>query len=250
MFAKEQIVGDLKALGLHRGDCAIVHSSYRSIGPVEGGPAAVVEALADVLLPEGALLMPNLNIPHEFTTADPPRFDLRGGHIKSALGIIPEIFKFGFATHFSMHPTHSLMGAGARAAGILEGHENAGLPCGTGTPWHKNALAGGRVLLIGVDQQCNTTYHCAEERLEHSYQLSRDAIEGVVIVDGRDRVVTSRLHVWGNHPNFNVLNPQLEALGHLRIGSLGDAKTLCLDAGPFLELCAEKMRHDVRYFLR
>ncbi len=250
MFTKEQIIEDLKALGLHCGDSVIVHSSFRRIGRTDGGPTALIEALADLLLPDGALLMPNLNITREFTTADPPRFDLKGGCIKNALGIIPELFKCSHAAHFSIHPTHSMMGMGDKAADILKDHEHAGLPCGPGTPWHKNALAGGRVLLIGVDQRCNTTYHCAEEQLEDSYQLSRDAIEGIVIIDGRERVVTSRLHVWGNHPDFNVLNPELQALGYLEIGRVGNARTLCLDAGPFLGLCAEKMRHDNRYFLR
>ena len=109
MFTRNDIAGNLRALGLGRGDLVIVHSSYKKIGGVEGGPLAVIEALKDVLLPEGALLFPNLNIPHEFTLANPPRFDLKRDSVRK-LGIIPELFKFHYAEHFSLHPTHSLMG--------------------------------------------------------------------------------------------------------------------------------------------
>ena len=123
------------------------------------------------------------------------------------------------------------------------------MPCGPGTPWEKNARAGGRVLLIGVDQKCNTTYHSAEEELPESYQLSRDPIDGIVVVDGREVVVRSRLHVWTNHADFNIINPELEARGHARIGSVGMARALCLNAAGFLEVCREKLKRDGRYFL-
>ena len=249
-LTKRRIIGDLEALGLKRGDSVVVHSSYKKIGNTEGGPRTVIEALADVLGPEGALLLPNLNIPHEFTAANPPRFDLKRDPLKQTLGIIPELFKFDFATHFSVHPSHSMMGIGRKAADILKGHEKAGLPCGPGTPWEKNALAGGRILLIGVDQKCNTTYHCAEEQIPDSYQLSMDVIEGTVLIDERKMVVPSRLHVWGNRPDFNIINPELEAMGALRIGLVGKARTLCIDARAFLDLCLAKMRQDPRYFLR
>jgi len=64
-------------------------------------------------------------------------------------------------------------------------------------------------------QRANTTCHCAEEQIPDSYQLSKDVIKGLVIVDGREMVVPSRLHVWGNHPDFSLFNPELERHGYL-----------------------------------
>jgi aminoglycoside N3'-acetyltransferase len=49
---------DLRELGLQSGDQVVVHSSFKSIGPVEGGPVAVVEALLAVLGPSGTLVLP------------------------------------------------------------------------------------------------------------------------------------------------------------------------------------------------
>jgi aminoglycoside 3-N-acetyltransferase len=248
MRSQSDIEGDLRAIGLRRGDSVIVHSSFKSIGPVEGGPRAIIDALAQVLLPEGALLFPNLYIPHGFTVDSPPRFDLRREHIRN-LGILPEVFKFEYATHFSIHPTHSLIGIGDRAPAFLAGHEEAGVPCGLGTPWAKNAASGGRVLLIGVDQRVNTTYHSAEEQMDEPYQLTDDVIHGVVVIGNEEVVVPSRLHVWSYHPDFNVLNPELEEQGFLVTGRIGEAATLCLDAGGFIELALQKLQGDRGYFL-
>ena len=59
----------------------------------------------------------------------------------------------------------------------------------------------------------------------------------------------SRLHVWGNHPDFNVINRELEELGHLMIGRVGMADTYCIDAAGFLRVALEKTRQNSRYFL-
>jgi aminoglycoside N3'-acetyltransferase len=57
MIAQEDIEDGLRALGLGRGDVVEVHSSLSSFGWVEGGAAAVVDALMAVIGEEGALVM-------------------------------------------------------------------------------------------------------------------------------------------------------------------------------------------------
>jgi len=191
---------------------------------------------------------PTCTFPVASPLDDPPCFDLKGEHVRN-LGILPETFKFSYAEHFSIHPTHSLMGLGAKAPALLSGHEIAGVPCGRGTPWAKNGDMGGKVLLIGVDQRVNTTYHSAEEQMKEPYQLTRDVVEGTVVVDGEELLVLSRLHVWQYHPDFNILNPELERVGLLKRGSIGNAPAMCLDAGGFINLALEKLNKDRGYFL-
>lgn len=245
----QQLLLNFKEFGIKQGNSVVVHSSYKSMGNVIGGPRSIIYALREIILPDGALLFPNLNISQEFTVENPPRFDLKNDHLKETVGIIPETFKFEYAKHFSMHTTHSMMGIGEKAPFILKDHEKAGVPCGKGTPWEKNALFEGKILLIGVDQRSNTTYHCAEEQIENSYQLSSNAIDGVVVINGQEIVVRSRLHVWGNHPNFNIINPELEVLGYLKKGRVGNAPTICIEAAGFLQLCLKKLGTNKNYFL-
>ena len=55
---KQQIISDLIALGIEPGVTVMMHSSLSALGPVEGGPEAVVDALLEVIGPDGTLLVP------------------------------------------------------------------------------------------------------------------------------------------------------------------------------------------------
>src|SRR5512142_2626442 len=57
IIKREEIVDELRKLGLGRGMAVEVHSSLSSLGWVEGGAEAVISALMEVVGPEGALLM-------------------------------------------------------------------------------------------------------------------------------------------------------------------------------------------------
>jgi len=242
-------VEDLHSLGVTSGDILLVHSSYRATGKAAGGPVGFIEALLEAIGPAGTLLMPNLNIPGPFTVENPPCFDVEGGHIGDKLGIVPQTFKERFATHFSLHPTHSMMGRGPAAREILSGHEAAGTCCGPATPWETYARMGGKTLLVGVTQACNTTYHCAEESLPDTYKLTRAVVRGKVIAGGREVPVPSRLHLWGKPADFGILNDELARNGWLARGKVGLADSMLIQAGPFLDLAAEKLRIDPHYFL-
>ena len=56
-LTQAMLAAGLRQLGLSRGDVAEVHSSLHSLGHVEGGAAAVVDALMSVVGEDGALVM-------------------------------------------------------------------------------------------------------------------------------------------------------------------------------------------------
>lgn len=49
----------LCSLGVRTGGVLLVHVSYRAVRPVEGGPKGLIEALREVLGPDGTLVMPS-----------------------------------------------------------------------------------------------------------------------------------------------------------------------------------------------
>lgn len=53
---KTDIVAGLQNLGLRRDDHVIVHSSLKSLGYVEGGPDAVIDAVLETVGPGGTML--------------------------------------------------------------------------------------------------------------------------------------------------------------------------------------------------
>ena len=58
VVVKEEIAEELKRLGLERNDVVMVHCSLKSMGYVCGGAQAVIEALTDVVGPDGTIMMP------------------------------------------------------------------------------------------------------------------------------------------------------------------------------------------------
>ena len=64
--SKAEIIGSLRAMGIVPGDTVMLHSSLKSLGYVEGGPTAVLEALHEAISPGGTLVVPFLvwcNVP-------------------------------------------------------------------------------------------------------------------------------------------------------------------------------------------
>ena len=61
MYTKEQMKSDLVRLGVKKGDVILMHSSYKSLGGIEGGAMAVFEALTETIGEEGTLIIPALS---------------------------------------------------------------------------------------------------------------------------------------------------------------------------------------------
>ena len=58
MLTREDIRNGLRDLGLKQGDHVVVHSSLSSLGYLEGGADAVIDALEEAVTPDGTLVMP------------------------------------------------------------------------------------------------------------------------------------------------------------------------------------------------
>ncbi len=57
-ITQNRLIEDFKKLGLKAGEIVLVHSSMSKIGWIAGTSVAVVNALMEVLSPEGTLVMP------------------------------------------------------------------------------------------------------------------------------------------------------------------------------------------------
>ena len=62
LHTRETLARDLRDLGVEPGDILFVHSSLKSLGPVNGGAGTVIDALEDAVGPEGLVLMPSFNL--------------------------------------------------------------------------------------------------------------------------------------------------------------------------------------------
>ncbi|MGH9469930.1 MAG: AAC(3) family N-acetyltransferase [Terriglobia bacterium] len=156
MLTKTQIREILTGKGITRGDHLLIHSSLRSVGPIDGVADALIDALLEITSTDGTVAMPAFN--YTYPLPD-PYFDPQT--TASRAGALTEIFRRRSGTLRSLHPTHSVIAQGRRAADFLAGHDR-GLTFGSDSPVGRIAQAGGYVLLIGVTHLANSTIHVGE----------------------------------------------------------------------------------------
>ncbi len=240
---RETLLADFLALGISPGMSVIVHSSMKSMGWVEGGPEAVIEALIDAVGPEGTILMPTFNPPVDrFYIAETP----------SRTGLLTETFRKRNDVLRSAHPTHSVAAWGKRAAEFIAGHERA-TALGVGSPMHLCAEAGGYVLQIGVDFRTCSLIHVAEAiarvpYLEPVFYPGYDRPMTVVYPDGRERVVPPRENP-GDSSGFLVVQEECERRGVIRHGKVGEAQAMLTRGEDILQATLDLLKRDVTILL-
>jgi aminoglycoside N3'-acetyltransferase len=60
MVSRNDICQALERLGIESGDICLFHSSFKSLGPVDGGAEAVIGGFEDAIGPDGTLVVPTL----------------------------------------------------------------------------------------------------------------------------------------------------------------------------------------------
>src|SRR3954467_9828279 len=83
--ARDEIVGQLRALGVELGGVLVVHTAFSKVAPVVGGPGGLIEALRAALGPEGTLVMPSM------CDDDERPFDFRWSSCRG-LGVVADTF--------------------------------------------------------------------------------------------------------------------------------------------------------------
>lgn len=170
---KEEIISDLKKLGLKRNDTVIVHSSLKSIGFVIGGARTVIDALIEVLGPEGTLVIPTYTmITTMYDTCISESYNnFNVKNSKTHLGAIPSTFLSYDNISRSIHPTHSVSAIGKFARQITEDHHKGNRTFGMNSPWSKIIQLDGKILGIGISLGPTTQYHYVEDMMGDNFPI-------------------------------------------------------------------------------
>lgn len=203
MLDQSAIAASLRDLGLRNGDIVLLHSSLVSLGKVNGGPAAVIDAFLDVIGNEGTLLVP----------------------VFGALGILTDEVKNRPNAVISPCPVGTLAAIGKDAEELCRDHWQAETAHGNDTPYTRLAEKGGFICLLGVDQDRNTTLHSVEALLELPYLNT--ATRTFTTPDGKE-VTKSWKFYPGPHRDFIGLDSLLE--GAMTRGKIGNAVVRLIDA--------------------
>lgn len=144
MTEKDQLLHDLKALGVKEGDAVLVHSSMKALG-TKLTPEEVIDALQESVGEKGTLLMPALT--YENVSGEHRVFD--SGSTPPCIGLLPTVFWKQPGVECSLHPTHSVCARGALAHRLTVGHQMDDTAVGPHSPFMQLAVVGGKLLFIG-----------------------------------------------------------------------------------------------------
>ena len=246
---KAALTDGFRALGLEAGDEVLVHSSLSSLGRVDGGARTVVDALVEAVGSDGTVLAPTLTGSAKLGPDFPPAFD--PDHTPCWTGAIPEALRKDPRSRRSLHPTHSVAAIGRAAEEILRDHELSPTPCGRETPYLRLASESrrGRMLFIGVDFSCCTTFHGVEEEAHLPYHLQRGVTPARISVVGGQRIVHVRLHYYGPRRDFCALEPLIQERKLRRTGVVGKARCTLVETRRIVKLALENVRRDPEFLL-
>lgn len=151
---RTEVVEQLLRIGVRVGGTLLVHTSFRAVRPIEGGPTGLIESLQTALGPAGTLVMPSWSGEYDQV------FDPATAPADPDLGVVADTFWRLRTVLRSDHP-FAFAAAGPAAEQILS--DPLPLP-----PHRAESPVGrvheldGQVLLLGVRHDANTTVHLAE----------------------------------------------------------------------------------------
>ena len=234
---RDTLVVQLRALGVVPGAVLLVHSSFRALRPVKGGPQGVIDALLEALGPSGTLVMPS------WTGQDDSPFDPSATAAASDLGVIADAFWRRPGVRRSDHP-FAFAAFGPRA----EKNTFGPLPIpphAPDSPVGRVHALDGRVLLLGVGHDADTTLHLAELLAGVPYRARKHV---TVLREG----VPTRIEYDENDHccrRFALADDWLRIAGLQSESLVGRAQGRLLRARDAVRLAVDRLRADPLLFL-
>ncbi|WP_054941938.1 AAC(3) family N-acetyltransferase, partial [Paenibacillus ihuae] len=188
MHTEASLLKQLKELGINPRGTLLVHSSFKSIGPVQGGADTVLDVLSEYMK-EGLLVLPTHT--WSYIDAGHPRFYVEES--PACVGILPELFRWRPGVIRSWHPTHSVAALGRDAEAFTAGDHRWDTPCARGSVYGKLLDRSAEIMLLGVDLRRNTFIHGIEEWVDIPGRMTDEPeLLYTIAPDGTEIAVPSR----------------------------------------------------------
>lgn len=247
-FSQKALLQDLRDLGLKEGDKVLVHTSLSKVGLVEDGPEGFVHTIVEAIGENGLAVFPTFTGTSEDSALKPPYFDVL--ETPSWTGKVPEAARKLPNAIRSLHPTHSVAVIGKDAKNLVDGHEFVDTPCDKNSPFGILAETGGKIILVGVCHNSNTTFHTAEEYANCPYHMLDDpAVCTIVDYQRNEKKLPTKLHRWGTNRDFNRLEDVFLEKGVEKVGLVGKATCRILETGPMLDIIVSYLKKDPYYLV-
>ncbi len=233
----DEVTDQLRALGVKKGGVLLVHTSYRAVRPVQGGPAGLIQALRAALGPHGTLVTP------AWSGDDENPFDPATTPTPEDLGVVPATFWRMPGVVRSSHP-FAFAAAGPLAERITAG--DLPLPPHIpSSPVGRVHELDGQVLLLGVSHDADTTIHLAEVMADVPYRIPKSI---TVVRDGRPVQVE-----YGENDHccdrFKLADEWLREAGLQAEGRVGHAHARLFRSHDVVDVVLPQLRREPLVFL-
>jgi len=239
MLKYEDLVTGFTKIGFESGDILLVHSAYKTFGGVDGGPQTVIDALLDVLGPDGTLIMPTFNF--DFCKGEP--WDVRSS--PSHMGIITELVRQNPGSRRVFHPIYSftVLGKHADFLGGLRYKSSYGAV----SLFAKLLELDGKMMVVGLDYTNSMTFfHHVEEMEGCDYRYMKEFTGLVTDESGNTHEDTFSMLVRdidkGVVTEVNPMGELMESEGIVDILEIGDATVKLMKANDVYRITAREMK--------
>ena len=249
---RADLVDGFQRLGIEPRATVLVHSAMRTLGYVEGGGDAVVDALLAVIGPDGTLVVPTFTFAHEATeqpVIDPAADPSEMGTITEALRARPEARR-------STAYRHSVAAIGAHAE-VITAVDPTLSPFDLRSAFGVMLALDTQVVLLGMTYSSSTSHHLAEFICQVPY---RQIIMRDVRVRGADGTLTpARMtdyqpiseggsYYGSRGPDFSRLGRMLEERGAAGRQFIGNAAVRRYGMRDLFDLARAEAARDYNIF--
>jgi aminoglycoside 3-N-acetyltransferase len=248
-LAVEDLLEGWRRAGITPGMHVIVHCSLSSLGHVRRGGPAVVESLQRALGPTGTLVAPTFTpylrdpapdcrgVPDASVIARRDAVPVFSADLPSTTGAVAEAVRTRPGAVRSRHPQASCAAVGSRAAHIVS-EQPLGFAFGRRSPFGRLVDLDGRILLVGVGHERNSSLHHAETLTSRPRLMLR---RFPVLLDG-ERVWCEALDVGHDDGTlFPVVGREFEERTGITGVSVGAARVVLLAARPLVDFAVPRL---------
>jgi len=258
-ITRERIVKDLKKIGVNEGDVLFVHSSMSRISWIIGGVVTVINALMEAVGEEGTLMMSGESsgngepshwqypaVPEswwEIIRRETPPYNPRTTPTRR-IGKIPEAFRSFPGVLRSQHPQVSFQAWGKHAEYLVKSHPFE-KPLGEGSPLDRFYELEGRILLLGVSHDFNTSIHLAEDKAKIPDFPTIE--KGAAILEKGKRVWVTWTELLYDSEDFDRIGEAYEKSNSYTLGYIGQAESRLIEVKSLVDFAIEWMKKNRHY---
>ncbi|MEJ2552040.1 MAG: AAC(3) family N-acetyltransferase [Anaerolineales bacterium] len=232
MLEFDDLIRGFEKMGISPGDTIMVHSSYKSLGGVNGGADTVIDALVESVGDNGTVLFPTFNFK---SWVDTHYFDVR--ETASHMGVITELARCREAAVRTPHPLYSFAVLGNRQEEFAACDDVEAV--GDNSVFALFHKLNGLIVSIGLDFNSSFTFSVRAIYKAGGYWRRVKKFSGIYVgYDGEPQLKTYSMYVRSTFQVITDIKPAINELIEreiIEVHQLGDASVHTVRANPFYD---------------